>query len=118
MTTIDITSRMPMLASEVWEACAVPWKVVFSVSGTFISTEARRTSAMAWLSDTPGRKSNDRLTEGSWPRWVTVSGPTLELKEAMALSGTRVPVVERMYSMDSADGSRWYFGSSSRITQY
>jgi len=52
-------------------ACAVPWKVALSVGGTCSSSVALFTSAIASESATPGRRSNDRVTEGSWPRWLT-----------------------------------------------
>ena len=65
-----------MPCSDFSKACAVPWKEVFSVAGACSSTMPLRTSVIASESETPGRRSKEKVTEGSWPRWVTDSGPT------------------------------------------
>ena len=49
---------------------------MLSVAGICKSRVALRTASMACDSDTPGLKSNETVTEGSWPSWLTVSGPT------------------------------------------
>src|SRR5512135_2413222 len=67
---------------------------------------------------TPGRRLNERVTEGSWPRWFTRRGPRPGVRRATADSGTSIPEVERTYSRESAVGSLWNLGSSSRITLY
>src|SRR3954462_7846758 len=100
-----------------WNACAVPEKPVLMDDGN-VWRAAFCTSFTAVPSETPGGRLNDKVTEGSWPLWFTLSGPTSLEAEATDVSGTRFPFWERKYRSCSADGSRWYSGSSSRITQY
>src|ERR1700735_2309391 len=96
---------------------------------------------MAWPSDTPLARSNDSVTDGSWPEWLTVTGPTSFRKCATALSGTsglpllgatNVPtllpggatplpapgVLVRTYRDPSDAMSCWYWGRTSSTTQY
>jgi len=42
----------------------------------------------------------------------------LRARLATDSSGTRAPLVERTYSIDSEDGSHWYWGATSMITRY
>ena len=95
MTTTVMISRMPRPASDCWNAWAVPWKLVVMEMG---SIEAARlcTSLTAWPSATPGARSNEMVTEGSWPVWLTVSGPTPVVNFETAPSGTSWPDEERM----------------------
>ena len=65
-----------MPCSELWNACAVPEKVPVSVAGAASSRVPACTWPMACESATPGRRSNEKVTEGSWPRCVTCIGPT------------------------------------------
>src|SRR5512141_2015616 len=67
---------------------------------------------------TPGRRLNERVTEGSWPRWFTRSGPTPGVSRATEASGTDIPVEDRAYSRESAAGSVWSLGRSSRMALY
>ena len=67
---------MPIPLREDWKACAVPWNVVFRVVGTCSSCVALFTSSIACDSATPGLRSNEMVTDGSCPRWLTESGPT------------------------------------------
>src|SRR5881296_93153 len=100
-----------------WNACAVPENPVLMVDGS-VCRAAFWTSLTAVPSDTPGGRLNDSVTEGSCPLWFTLNGPTSLDAEATDVSGISLPLCERRYSSPSADGSRWYSGKSSRITQY
>ena len=55
-------------------------------------------------------------TAGSWPWWLTFSGPVVRSIRATAESGTSLPVTDRRYSLASPVSSRWSSGSASRIT--
>src|SRR5438552_18458003 len=106
MTTIAITRINPSPCSESWNACAVPWKLVVTVEGSVAA-------ANAWIADTaspnatPGLRLNEIVTDGNWPVWLTLSGPTLVVTLATVLSGISRPVEERTYNMESAAGSFW-----------
>ena len=67
----------------------------------------RCTSATAVPIATPARKSNEIVTDGSCPEWLTVSGPTLDVRVASEASGTSGPLRERMYNRLSAERSCW-----------
>ena len=95
----------------------MPPKPVLIVEGR-VCCAARCTSRTASPSETLGGRLNDSVTDGSWPLWFTLSGPTSGVAVATAVSGTSAPFWERMLSRLSAAGSRWYCGNSSRITQY
>src|SRR6185437_9265457 len=99
---------MPSSASSpacvAWNACAVPENAVLIDDGS-VRLAIRCTSAVAAPRDTPGRRLNDRVTDGSWPEWLTLSAPAVCDTLATALSGTSAPVLARMYSMLSADKS-------------
>ncbi len=85
----------PWPFSESWKAWAVPWNVALSVAGMRSSRCTASTWAVASLSDTPGLVLNEMVTEGSWPRWVTTSGPSPGVSLAIESSGTRRPLVAR-----------------------
>src|SRR5439155_63906 len=61
----------------------------------------------AWLSETPCLRLNEIVTDGSWPRWLTVSGPSPGVRRATASSGTSLLCDERTYSRGNWVGSRW-----------
>src|SRR3989454_5272076 len=64
-----------------WNAWAVPPNEVVTLEGsTWRAT--RCTSATAVPSDTFGWRSNEIVTDGSCPEWLTVSGPTVEVMSA------------------------------------
>ena len=117
MTRMAITSRSPRPCTEDLKAWAVPWKLVVMVAGRR-PLAAASTAFTASPSDTPGFRLNDSVTAGSCPMWLTDSGPTVCVRLATALSGTRAPDVARTYSIDSAAGSAWYAGSSCMMTLY
>ena len=67
---------------------------------------------------TPSRRSNEMVTDGSCPEWLTVSGPTLDVIVASDASGTSVAFWERIYRRLNAERSCWNSGRSSMTTQY
>ncbi len=71
-----------------WNACAVPWNDAGDRVG-HLQLRAPRVSmrSTAWLSDTPGARLNDSVTDGTWPRWLIVAAPTELSKCATADSG-------------------------------
>ena len=66
-----------MPCSELWKACAVPPKDALIVAGTCMVAISLFTSSIAWDRATPGRRSKEKVTDGSCPRWVTDSGPVV-----------------------------------------
>ena len=53
------------------------------------------TAATASPSETPGFRLNEIVTAGSWPGWVTASGPVFCVIVASDESGTRSPAADR-----------------------
>src|SRR5438874_10455934 len=117
MTNTARTSSTRSPAWLDWNAWAVPEKLVVMLDGS-VCRAMRCTWATAVPMETPCRRSNEIVTDGSCPAWFTVSGPTLEPRVASDASGTSVPFWERMYSRLSAERSCWYWGRSSMTTQY
>src|SRR3954447_2828396 len=109
-------SSSPRPCSDDWNACAVPWKDVVTEDGRLFA--AFSTCATASPSETPGLRLNESVTDGSWPEWLTLSGPTDGTSFATVSSGTSSPEAARTYSSDSACGLPWYCGSSSITTWY
>src|SRR5438309_10836181 len=68
--------------------------------------------------DTPFARLNEIVTDGSWPEWFTVTGPTLFTNFATVLRGTSGPRFDRTQSLPNEGLSLWYCGSSSITTQY
>ena len=95
----------------------MPAKLVLMVEGS-TSRAAASTRWTAVPSDVPGSRSNESVTEGSWPEWFTVSGPVPGVTLARLPSGTDTPWRPVMWSRFRAERSRWYSGSSSITTQY
>ena len=83
-----------MPVSDDWNAAAVPWNVVRTVSGS-VSRATACTRSTASPSDTPGARLNEMVTEGSWPRCVIRSGPTVVFGLVTAFSGTSFPLLDR-----------------------
>ena len=72
-----ISSSSPAPAATRWNACAVPWKLGGHVGRQLISRAMRCDRGRRRRPATPpARRSNDSVTDGSWPGWLTVSGPT------------------------------------------
>ncbi len=51
----------------------MPWKLPVRVGGAPICSRAWSTSTVAWPSDTPGARLNDRVAAGNWPWWLMVT---------------------------------------------
>jgi len=73
----------------------VPPNEVVTLEGSTCRA-TRCTAATAVPSDTFGWRSNEIVTDGSCPEWLTVSGPTVEVMSASDASGTSGPVRDRM----------------------
>src|SRR5205085_682818 len=117
MTTTASSSRNARPCWLAWNACAVPENPVLIVEGS-VCRAAFWTSFTAAPRETPGGRLNDSVTDGNCPLWFTLNGPTSLDADATDVSGTSVPVCERKYSNWRAEGSRWYSGNSSIMTQY
>ncbi len=79
------SSHMPLAeASNSW---AVPWKLVVTVAGSRSSSTACLILSTASPRATPGLRLKDRVTEGSWPVWLMVSGPRLLVQGGHAVQG-------------------------------
>ncbi len=98
-------------------ACAVPAKRAATVGGSS-APASLSTAATACPSEVPGARLNEIVTDGSWPEWFTVTGPTEYVNLATAPSGTSGPRVDLTQSFPSASTSCWNCGSSSMTTQY
>src|SRR5262245_56071382 len=97
--------------------CAIRQKLAPTRGGT-PSFAVASTCFTAVPIDIPCARLNDTVTDGSWPEWFTVTGPTVYLNFATVLSGTSGPRDERTHSFPSASTSCWYSGSNSITTQY
>src|SRR5207245_10931413 len=76
---ITSTARMSRNTSPVWldwNAWAVPPNEVVTLEGSTCRA-TRCTAATAVPSDTFGWRSNEIVTDGNCPEWLTVSGPTV-----------------------------------------
>src|SRR5262249_44464976 len=98
-------------------AAARPAKLPVTPAGN-TAFASRSTADTAAPSDALGARSNESVTEGSWPEWLTVTGPTPVRKLATALSGTTGPALERTQRVEREGTSCWNCGRSSSTTQY
>ena len=94
MTRIARRRSQPRPRWDDWKACAVPCKLVVTSAGS-VSRATLWTSLTASPSDVPGLRLKDSVTAGSWPMWLTVSGPTDRSSRLTVSSGTRAPLAER-----------------------
>src|SRR5947209_660983 len=101
----------------VTNAWARPAKPAAMLAGSACAA-SRSTVLRPVPNDTPGARLNEIVTDGSWPEWFTVTGPTLFTNLATVLSGTSGPRVDRTQSLPNDGMSLWYCGSSSITTQY
>ena len=77
-----------MLRSELWNACALPWKLACD--------RRRQVQLLRGLLDRRHRRADRgvggrlklNVTDGNWPWWLTASGATVEVIVANSLSGT------------------------------
>ena len=68
-------------------------------------------------SDMPGCRLKEIVTEGSWPVWLTDSGPAPVLTRATLSSGIRRPLLDRTYRLESArSGLCWNSRATCMIT--
>ncbi|MNE09711.1 hypothetical protein D3C80_1023980 [compost metagenome] len=81
------------LDSELWKACAAPWKLPMIESGMPSSRWVRSRICTASPSATPEARLNDRLAAGNRPSWLIDNGPVLGgATLASTDSGTISPV--------------------------
>ncbi len=59
--------RYGWLFSELWKACAVPWKLPVMVAGRRMAADARLMASTASPSAAPGARLNDSVTAGNCP---------------------------------------------------
>ena len=95
MTTIAISRIRPRPCSESWNACAVPWKRGRRSSPAASPPRSAWIASTASPSATPGFRLNEIVTDGSWPVWLTVSGPTSVVTVATVFSGISLPLDDR-----------------------
>jgi hypothetical protein len=75
--------------SDCWKACAVPWKLEFSVDGVSMSAIAFCTASVACPRAVSGARLKLIVIAGNWPWWLIESGRTGTLLQvAKADSGT------------------------------
>src|ERR1700732_2369456 len=96
--------RIGVLLSELWNACALPWKLVAIEGGRWSSRVARWIAVTAAPIEVFGGRLKLRVTDGNWPWWLTAIGATVEVMVANWLSGTWVPLAEVAYMRLSASG--------------
>ena len=73
----------------------MPWKLVVTVAGS-VSRATALDLVTASPSEVPGLRLKETVTAGSWPMWLTVSGPTDRSSRLDATrAGTRAPLAER-----------------------
>ena len=89
------STRAPWPASACWKTCAAPEKPVTTVGGRPRSRSTARIAVTASPSAMPGGVLKPMTTAGSWPWWLTFSGPVVRSIRATAESGTSLPVTER-----------------------
>ena len=63
-----------MLLSELWKACALPWKLVAIESACRGRAAAWRIAVTASPIALPGARLKLSVTDGNWPWWLTASG--------------------------------------------
>src|SRR3974390_1486540 len=107
-----------MEESESWKAAAAPWKVPWIVPGMRRSRCASSMARVASPSDPPGFKLKEMVTAGNCPWWATASDVVEGPKWANDDNGTWAPEPGMTYTVCSASGVNWYFGSTSSTTQY
>ena len=84
------------MASEAWNASAVPWKLPRTDGGNPTSRSAAWMAETASLSEAPRARLNESVTAGNWPWWAMASGVLRETKRAKASRGTCAPAGDLM----------------------
>src|SRR5690606_20213082 len=95
MYTVASAARMSQgwVASDSWNACAVPRNTPLMDAGGSSSATACETSRTASPNATPEAVLNETVAEGTIPSWAMLNGPTAGgSMRATALSGTIWPV--------------------------
>ena len=80
------------LASDSWNACAVPAKLGRTPGGRPISASTWWMASTAAPSDSPGVRLKEMVVAGNCPWWLIESGVVPGSKWAKALSGTESPL--------------------------
>src|ERR1700740_777800 len=94
MTMIAAATRRGSLASDAWNACALPWKLPIKVAGAPSRDSAFWIAVVAWPSAAPDARLKDRVTDGYMLWWLIdrkFVGCRVHLTKV--LSGTASPVV-------------------------
>ena len=91
VTTMAISSTRPSPRSESGNACAAPWNCSETASGTVDAARLRGRHRRA----RSRTRLNEIITDGSWPKWFTWSGPTAVFIRATDSSGMSRPVLDR-----------------------
>src|ERR1700684_481104 len=106
------------LPSELWKACAEPWKTVTMLRGKPIALSALRMALTPPQSETPGARSKEIEYEGNWPRWSICSGAVWTEVAAMALKGTWPPPADGREIEENESSEVCRSLSASRMTRY
>ncbi len=80
------------MASEVWNAAAVPWKLALIEAGIWMRCSTRFTAFTASPSALPGARLKLTTVDGNWPWWPMASCAVDCSQWATMLSGTCVPL--------------------------
>ena len=83
------------MASEAWNARAVPWNSAWMLAGICRSSLARSIALTASPSDALGARLKDTVATGNWPWWLTTSGAFWRRTFVNEAKGTAPPSVER-----------------------
>src|ERR1700704_4483876 len=86
--------RKGWLASESWNALALPVNVDVRPGGSPSDFSLALIASTAWPRDLLGARLNDRVTAGNWPSWLTVSGADERSRVLIARRGTGAPLLE------------------------
>src|SRR5258705_13482111 len=97
-------SNMEGLWNDSGNSFTVPWKFALIVAGIRNSRIPSLTPFAASPSEKPGRKLKEIVTAGSWPKWLTLNGPTERFMLTPASRGTSDPLDDRMYNLERASG--------------
>ena len=103
--TIAARIRNGVFTSDARNACAVPWKPVWMLSGSPSSALALSIDLTASPSDVPGARLNETVTTGNCPWWLMASGALAVSMVVNAPSGTAPPPADRRKTLSSSHGA-------------
>ena len=86
--------RNGCVASESWNAFALPVNVVVSPAGIPSERSLFLIAVTACPRDAPGARLKESVTAGNWPSWFTVSGAEVRSRLVKDRSGTGNPVFD------------------------